>query len=128
MFNINIKTNSKDVALAIQNKSKKVKASIQKALDASQMLVWNKALHLAPADSGQLRRQIKPASSGSPFKRLLKSNAKYSIFVHEGTRKWPLSKPPKAPGTVRQFFKVAEEQSHREAAAIFQKAINNAVK
>jgi hypothetical protein len=128
MVQISIKTNTTEVALNLNKMSGSVKSAIQKALDAAQALVWNKSIKLAPADTGRLRADIKPIRAGSPFQRILKSDTKYSIFVHEGTRRWPLSKPPKAPGTVRQYFKVAGEQSEKEIISIFQRAINNAIK
>jgi len=129
MVQISIKTNTTEVALNLNKMSGSVKSAIQKALDAAQALVWNKSIKLAPADKGRLRGSIKPITgSGSPFKRIIRSDADYSIFVHEGTRRWPLSKPPKAPGTVRQYFKVAGEQSEKEIISIFQRAINNAIK
>jgi len=132
MLDIKIKTNAKELGMKLNRMSGKVKDGIQRALDAAQATVWTKSRRLAPirvkGKKGFLRSQIKPIPTGSPFKRIIKSGAFYSSYVHEGTRRWPLSIPPKAPGTVRQYFKVAGEQSEREIISHFQRAINNALK
>jgi len=100
-----------------------LKKELQKAIAKSTMKVEQKTKPITPYDTGRLRASIR--SYLAPNIGKIFPTVDYAIFVHEGTSKWPLSKPPKAAGTVRQFLKVGLEKSERDIQTYFEQAIEN---
>jgi hypothetical protein len=81
-----------------------------------------KVIPLTPIDSGNLRNwrtwQVEPLGGKIQFL------APYAVYVHEGTARWPLSMPPRNPGTVRQFVKEGEERARPDIIQTFNDALD----
>ena len=95
----------------------RLKEHIHIALKKSAFLVESQAKPITPFDTGRLRGSIRVDLY--PYKAIIGPHVYYAIFVHEGTRRWPLSVPPKKPGTVRQFMKIGAEKSVSRIQDIF---------
>ncbi len=102
--------------------AKKTRINLQKALVKSTFEVERKSKVITPFDTGYLRRSIR--KSIMPLSAWIAPHAEYAIYIHEGTRRYPLYLSPKKPGTVRQFMKVGAEK----ALSKIQKHINDAIK
>jgi len=109
-----------------------VKEQIAKAIRLSALLVDRNTKLITPVSQvkgspgGRLRSGIH--TQITPFEARVVSTVDYGIYVHEGTRNFPLSMPPKKAGAVRQFMKIGAEHSEGKVQAMFQVAINNVVK
>ena len=77
---------------------------------------------------GHLRKSISRGIGYSDLQGWIESKTKYGIFVHEGTRNWPLSKPPRLPGTVRQFLKVGTARAMPRINRYFDEATKKLIK
>lgn len=96
---------------------------LNKAIQKAIFVLQGAAVPITPIDQGHLRGSFRPT-----FKNLegvLANTAKYAIFVHEGTAKWPVSVPPKNPNTVRQFFTEAIDSTDKEVQNIFKSALDS---
>jgi len=79
---------------------------------------------ITPIDTGRLRGSIASDILFGGWGVKIAPHTEYAIFVHSGTSRWPLSMPPKNPGTVRQFMKVGAEKS----IPIIQQMFNDIIK
>ena len=98
---------------------------IDDAIKKSIAKITEKTIPITPIDTGRLRGSIKEGTSFAPFKGKIQPTANYAIKIHEGTAKYPLSKKPKNPSTVRQFLKVGAEKSMGEIKNYFIQALKN---
>lgn len=98
---------------------------INDAIKKSIFKITEKTLPITPVDTHRLRSSIKEGISFGNLKGKIEPKVKYAKFVHEGTVKWPLSKPPRNPGTVRQFLKIGTEKSMDDIKHFFLKALEN---
>ena len=98
----------------------------QDALKKSINDVQAETVPITPIDIGRLRSGFR--QKVRPFKATLFNTKEYAIYVHEGTGRWPLSRPPRNPGTVRQFLKVGLEKSKKKIEKNFGKALVNTTK
>jgi len=101
--------------------SPRLKRELSKAIAKSAYLVERETKPITPIDTGRLRGSIRTNISG--LRAIIAPTAKYAIFVHEGTRRWPLRMPPKSPGTVRQFLKKGSEKAAPRIRKYFEDAI-----
>jgi len=104
---------------------KELTIEIRDAIRKSAFLVEAEVKPITPIDTGRLRGSI--SSDISPFRAVISPHVFYAIFVHEGTKNWPIWMPPKAPGTVRQFMKVGAEKAKPKIEKTFEKAIKRAL-
>lgn len=78
---------------------------------------------ITPIDKGFLRNSTSSYTTG--LTGYVVNTAPYAQFVHQGTAKWPLSKPPRNKNTVRQFLTVGAERSKAKTDAIFQEMLGD---
>lgn len=98
---------------------------IDGAIKKSIFKITEKTIPITPIDKNRLRPSIKEGTKFGRMRGEIEPKAKYAIYVHEGTSKWPLSKPPRNPSTVRQFLKVGVEKSMQDIKKFFIKALDN---
>jgi len=104
---------------------KELKRELSLAVKKSAFLIEREAKPITPFDTGMLMGSIR--SDIKPLWASIAPHKKYSIFVHEGTRRWPLSVPPKKPGKVRQFMKVGAEKATPKIEKEFERAVDKAL-
>ncbi len=104
---------------------KKARIELHKAVVKSAFQVEREAKPITPFDTGRLRGNIK--NDIMPLRSLIAPHVNYAIYVHEGTRRWPLRIPPKKPGTVRQFMKVGAERALPKVQKFFDEAIKKVI-
>ena len=105
-----------------KNLEDEFKVAMQKSIFA----IEAKAKPITPHDRGHLLQNIY-ADYIKPFESALGAHAPYAIFVHEGTKKWPLSMPPRKPDKVRQFLKEGLERSQDSIDVVFKSAVDKAL-
>ncbi|MHA1225123.1 MAG: HK97-gp10 family putative phage morphogenesis protein [Candidatus Hodarchaeales archaeon] len=104
---------------------REIKNELREGIIKSAFIVERKSKPITPVDTGRLRASI--TKDIEPFKATIGPRVDYAIFVHEGTRNWPLHIPPKMPGTVRQFMKIGAERAEHEIRRVFEEAIRKAL-
>ena len=103
-----------------------LRGEFRNAMEKSIFLIEAKTKPITPFDTGRMRQSIYKDYL-EPFKAAISPHVNYAIFICEGTRYYPLSKPPKAPGTVRQFMKVGAERAQPTIEAVFNSAVEKAL-
>ena len=98
---------------------------IDNAIKKSIAKITEKTIPITPIDTGRLRGSIKEGTSFTPFRGKIQPTAHYASKIHDGTVKYPLSRKPKNPSTVRQFLKVGVEKSMGDIKNFFIKALEN---
>jgi len=102
------------------------KKRANKAIAASIFDIERVTKPITPIDTGKLRNSFRTQLRDMRGK--LSNISSYGIYVHEGTRRWPLTTPPRNPHTVRRFMKEGAEKSVRTVEDNFKKALNAMVK
>ena len=103
----------------------KARKELHNAVVKSAFQVEREAKPITPFDTGRLRGSIR--KDVMPLSAVIAPNVNYAIYVHEGTRRWPLHIPPKKPGTVRQFMKVGAEKALPKVQRFFNEAIKKVI-
>lgn len=96
---------------------------LKNALTKAVAIVEKESKPITPIDKGFLRNSLFHFVSG--LTGYIVNSAPYAIYVHEGTTKWPLSRPPKNPHTVRQFLKEGAEKAKPEIDEVFEKMLGD---
>lgn len=102
--------------------AKKTRRNLQEALVKSAFEVEIKSKAIVPFDTGHLMRSIR--KNIMPLSAWIAPHTEYAIYIHEGTKRYPLHLAPKKPGRVRQFMKVGAEK----ALPRIQKNMDEAIK
>jgi hypothetical protein len=97
----------------------------QSAIHKSIYQVQRETTPITPWDTRATVESLGPSIKFKPLRGEIGPTTKYSIFIHEGTSRWPLSMPPKKPGKKRQFLKIGLERSLKEIEGFFEQAIKN---
>jgi hypothetical protein len=109
---------------AFDRGAKELVENIKEAIKFSIMSVEAKTKPITPFDTGALRsrwwRQI------SNFSASLIPYTDYAVYVHEGTSRWPLSKPAKH-GMQRQFLLKGAEAALPSINDFFNQAVDSAL-
>jgi len=103
-----------------------MKRNLSDAILKSAYTVEGKAKEITPVDTGRLRNSI--YTKISPLEALVSTNVGYAVFIHEGTKRYPLSMSPKSPMAVRQFMKVGAERSKALVESYFREALEKTIK
>ena len=106
--------------------NKNLNIGIQRAI----MNIQRETVPITPFDTGRLRGSLK-GSRGTKFRNLygeLGTDVEYALKIHEGTTRYPLSRPPKAAGTKRQFLKIGTERATPRVKREFKTLIERALK
>lgn len=103
-----------------------LKREFRVAMEKAIFMVEGKAKPITPYDTGRLRASITKDYIKS-FAAAISPKVNYAIYVHMGTRYWPLSMPPKKPGTVRQFMKIGAEKAEPTIDILFNSAVEKAL-
>lgn len=101
--------------------SPRLKSELCKAISQSAYLIERETKPITPVDTGCLRGSIRTNITG--LRAIIAPTVDYAVFVHEGTRRWPLHMPPKSPGTVRQFLRIGAEKSIPRIRKYFEDAV-----
>ena len=91
------------------------------AIKKSIMGISSVATRIAPIDTGFLRESIQLGVGFNQMEGFIVPLAEYAVFVHEGTRKWPISKRSRS--GERQFLKKGAEREKRNIEQHFEEAI-----
>jgi hypothetical protein len=83
-MNIKISIDSKELLNATKKEPIIALQEINNAIKKSSIKIQSIAQRIAPADTGKLRQMIETRLE--PLKGTVESKAKYSLYVHEGTR------------------------------------------
>jgi len=123
-------TGLKEFTKAMREAPRMLIRELDKAVWRSVLAVEREAKPITPFDTGYLRASIIPGRPLGQKDRIamIAPYAPYAIYVHEGTRKWPLSKPPRAPGTVRQFMKKGAEKAEPDIDRYFIQALDKVIR
>lgn len=103
----------------------KARKELHNAVIQSAFQVEREAKPITPFDTGLLKGSIR--KDIMPMSALIAPHVHYAIYVHEGTRKWPLRVPPRKPGTVRQFMKIGAERALPKIQKFFDEAIKKVI-
>jgi hypothetical protein len=114
---LQIKVSGGDKLLKLKGLSG-AKTYMKKAIGKMTLAVEASSKPITPIDKGFLRNSTFSHTSG--LKGFVVNTAPYAQFVHEGTAKWPLAKPPRNKNTVRQFLKVGGERAKPQIERILQ--------
>ncbi len=106
--------------------SPKMKKELGIAVRKSAIRVGDKAKPITPWDSTRMRTSIR--ADIDPFRAVIEPHVEYAIYIHEGTKKYPLYMPPKKPGTFRQFMKIGAKRATPEIQRFFDEAVEKAIK
>ena len=110
---------------------KKVMGGSGGVMDKVEKIVRREAKSIVPRGAGKktFRQGGTSGRLGSGIKgfsnekeAILENKVKYAVFVHEGTSKWPLSKPARN-GKERQFFTKALENKKSDVEKEFSKGL-----
>jgi len=96
------------------------------AIRKSAIMIERKTKPITPIDTGYLRSKTRAWVIKKDYAEI-SAKAPYAAAVHEGTRKWPLSKKPKSPGTVRRFLEKGAEASAPFIEKTFSDAVDRAI-
>ena len=109
-----------------------LRGELNKAIVKSALEVERKTRPITPFGKskkgyvgGRLRSSIK--TNISNLKAVIAPGVKYAVFVHEGTRKWPLHVRPTASGTVRQFLKEGAKRATPKILFNFKTALSTTI-
>jgi len=126
---INIKIDGLDkLSMKLQNIPLKLHPVYNNAIRKSIFEIQREATPITPWDTGHLRRSLGTGIRFGDLTGLIESQTKYGRFIHEGSRYYPLSIPPKKPGTVRQFLKVGAEKAMPNINRYFDEATKILIK
>lgn len=94
---------------------------IKNAVGKAVAMIEKEVKPLTPIDKGILRSSTFHYVSG--LTGYVVNPTPYAVYVHEGTAKWPLSRAPKNPHTVRQFLNAGAEKAKPAIDDIFEKML-----
>lgn len=99
--------------------------NLNKAIRYSINTLQHETIPITPIDKGGLRQSLERGVYFSYLVGRLVPEVEYAIYVHEGTRNWPVSQPPKAPGTKRKFLAEGLKKSDRQIQRFFELAVRD---
>jgi len=121
-MSINIRIDGLDKLNSKFNRfSPMLKTELNKAILKSAYEIERETKPITPVDTGRLRSSIRKRISN--LEAVISPTTKYAIFVHEGTRRWPLRISPKVAGTVRQFLKEGAKRATPRIHRYFKDAL-----
>ena len=115
--------NLKKLQAAMKQAPRSVIKYTDEAIKRSIMDISGVARSIAPIKTSFLKSSIGKGIGWKTLEGWIKPTADYAIFVHEGTRKWPISKRSKT--GERRFLTVAAKRKERDIEKYFEEALEN---